>query len=351
MGGGRGSYTRGRGKPPAAESAPRRGSEMIGERPPAPQYGPQVPQLPGYSAVAPRPGAPPMASMALGRATSHGIAPGLAGDEALGAAAAGGNGGRGGMRGGRSLNEIIITKPSNLVTKQGKTGNPVSLQTNYFCVTKTPKWNVYQYRVDFLPDIDLSRVRRGVFSEHKAHFKGYIFDGTVLFTTAALPDKQTEFVSKTREGEPVKIIVKFVGVVQITDMQYLQILNLILRRAMEGLNLQLVGRNFFDAVAKIKVDFREYRMEIWPGYITSIRQQERDIMLCVEIAHKIMRTDTLYDILKRCINESRNYQDIFKKEVIGKLAFDCMFLILSKFVSFHNRLNCFDRLQQQDIPH
>lgn len=328
MGGGRGSYSRGRGKPTPAESAPRRGTEMIGERPPAPQYGPQVPQLPGISQFAPRPGAP-MAPMALGRSTSHGLVPALGGDEPLAGAAAGGNG-RGGMRGGRLLNEIVITRPANLVTKQGQTGQPVSLQTNYFCVTKTPKWNVYQYRVDFLPDIDLSRVRRGILGQCKEHFdfKGYIFDGTVLFTTKALAEKITEFTTKNREGEAVKIIVKYVGVVQTTDVQYLQILNLILRRAMEGLKLQLVGRNFFDAIAKIKVDFREYRMEIWPGYITSIRQQERDIMLCVEIAHKIMRTDTLYDIMKRCISESRNYQDIFKKEVIGKLFYvSCLFMV------------------------
>lgn len=275
--------------------------------------GPQVPQLPGYSQFTPRPGAPPSNPLAQGRASSHGIAPmadsGAGGD---------GNGGRGGFRGRRPLSEIIITRPSNLVTKQGQSGKSVSLQTNYFCVTKTPQWNVYQYRVDFVPDIDLARVRRGILSEHKAHFKGYIFDGTVLFTTQALPDKTTEFVSKNREGEPVKIIVKHVGVVQITDNQYLQILNLILRRAMEGLKLQLVGRNFFDAIGKIKVDFREYRMEIWPGYLTSIRQQERDIMLCVDIAHKIMRTDTLYHILKRCSSESRNFQDAFKKEVVGK---------------------------------
>lgn len=317
MGGGRGSYNRGRGKPTPAESAPRRGAEMIGERPPAPQYGPQVPQLPGHTQFAPRPGAPPSAPLALGRSTSHGLVPAMEGDGA-GDGAAGGNGGRGGIRGRRLLNEIVITRPSNLVTKQGATGQPVSLQTNYFCVTKTPKWNVYQYRVDFSPDIDLSRVRRGILSEHKAHFKGYIFDGTVLFTTQALAQEVTEFVSKTREDEPVKIIVKKVGIVQITDVQYLQILNLILRRAMEGLKLQLVGRNFFDAIAKIKVDFREYRMEIWPGYITSIRQQERDIMLCVEIAHKIMRTDTLYDILRRCSSESRNFQDNFRKEVIGE---------------------------------
>lgn len=324
MGGGRGQI-RGRGKPTPAESAPRRGSELIGERPTAPDVGINLPKLAGMAHFAPRPGAPPLTESGLGRSSSHGVAPGIAGDEP------GAAGGRGGMRGGRLLNEIVVTRPKHIVTKQGVSGQAVSLQTNYFCVTKTPQWNVYQYRVDFLPEIDLSRIRRGVLSEHKQHFGGYIFDGTVLFTTKALADKQTEFVSKTKDGEAVKIVVRYVGVVQVTDGQYLQILNLILRRAMEGLNLQLVGRNFFDALAKVQVDFRNYKMEIWPGYITSIRQQERDIMLCVEIAHKIMRTDTLYDILKRCISESRNYQDIFKKEVIGKIWICFFERVLSGF--------------------
>lgn len=36
-----------------------------------------------------------------------------------------------------------------------------------------------------------------------------------------------------------------------TESQSLQILNLILRRAMGGLELQLVGRNFYDPDAKV----------------------------------------------------------------------------------------------------
>lgn len=60
-------------------------------------------------------------------------------------------------------------------------------------------------------------------------------------------------------------------------------------------------------------------MEIWPGYQTSIRQHEYDILLCAEIAHKVMRIDTLYHILKECAKESKNYIDAFKREVIGML--------------------------------
>lgn len=58
-------------------------------------------------------------------------------------------------------------------------------------------------------------------------------------------------------------------------------------------------------------------MEIWPGYLTSIRQHEQDILLCAEITHKVMRTDTVYNILKDCLRDSKDYQDSFKKHVVG----------------------------------
>jgi aubergine-like protein len=100
-----------------------------------------------------------------------------------------------------------------------------------------------------------------------------------------------------------------------TNEQGIQILNLILRRAMNGLHLQLVGRNLFDAAAK--VDIREYRIELWPGYVTSIRQHEQDVLLCCEIAHKTMRMQTVYDVLNDCRKNSRDLKEAFKREILG----------------------------------
>jgi len=55
-------------------------------------------------------------------------------------------------------------------------------------------------------------------------------------------------------------------------------------------------------------------MELWPGYQTSIRQHESDILLCTEVAHKVMRTDTLYNILSEAIRDNDDYQTAFKRE-------------------------------------
>lgn len=50
--------------------------------------------------------------------------------------------------------------------------------------------------------------------------------------------------------------------------------------------------------------------------MTSIRQHETDILLCAEVTNKVMRTETVYDILKTCAEE-RDYRTKFTQAVLG----------------------------------
>lgn len=162
---------------------------------------------------------------------------------------------RGVVRGKRVIAELVHSRPQDLKTKCGSIGEKVSLQTNYFRVLRKPNWSIHQFRVDFSPDVDMIRLRRAYLAQHKEIFGGYLFDGTVLFCTNFFMDQvengQKELITKNREGEIIQIKIKHVGIVDVSDAQQIQVLNLILRRAMEGLQLQLVGRNFFDPVAKV----------------------------------------------------------------------------------------------------
>ncbi|TDG47295.1 hypothetical protein AWZ03_006288 [Drosophila navojoa] len=230
---------------------------------------------------------------------------------------------RGSVRGRRILSDVVRSRPKGLVTKCGFTGRKITVQTNYYKVKKPLNWTIYQYRVDFVPDVDNTRLRRGLLSEHRQVLGGYIFDGTILFCITQfkkIPNSPyvLELLTKSRGGENILIKIKHVGTVEAADNQQFQVLNLILRRAMEGLQLQLVSRNFFDPQAKIPLD--RFRVELWPGYTTSIRQHESDILLCTEIAHKVMRTDSLYQVLSKVICESEDYQAAFRREVIGVIV-------------------------------
>jgi len=61
-------------------------------------------------------------------------------------------------------------------------------------------------------------------------------------------------------------------------------------------------------------------MELWPGYETSIRQHEKDILLSTEITHKVMRTETAYDILRRCSQNPARHQDEFRVNVLDLIV-------------------------------
>ncbi|KAH8412391.1 hypothetical protein KR009_001692 [Drosophila setifemur] len=212
---------------------------------------------------------------------------------------------RGSVRGRRLITEVVHSRPQGLATKNGVTGSNILVQANYF------------------------KVLLGLLG-------GYIFDGTSLFCTKlfkAVPNRPyvLELLTKNRAGENIQIIIKHVSSVEAADNQQFQVLNLILRRAMEGLNLQLVARNYFDPQAKINMP--NFRMELWPGYQTSIRQHESDILLCAEIAHKVMRTDSLYNILAEAIRDESDYQNAFKRQVIG-VTFGIQYTIGAVYAQF-----------------
>ncbi|XP_044315488.1 protein piwi isoform X1 [Drosophila rhopaloa] len=215
--------------------------------------------------------------------------------------------------------DIVNTRPAELVSKLGKDGRPIRLQTNFFRIKTKPEWRIVHYHVEFEPSIENPRVRMGILSNHASFLgSGYLFDGLQLFTTRKFEQELTVLRGKSKLDIDYTISIKCVGFISTAEPRFLQVLNLILRRSMKGLKLELVGRNLFDPYAKIEI--REHKMELWPGYETSIRQHEKDILLCTEIAHKVMRTETIYDIMRRCSQNPSRHQDEFRLNVLDLIV-------------------------------
>jgi len=95
----------------------------------------------------------------------------------------------------------------------------------------------------------------------------------------------------------------------------------VLRSAMEKLQLEMIKRNYYDPKAAIHLP--QHKLELWPGYITSIRQHESQVLLCCEISHKILRTDTVLEqmgeILKRA-GAGQGYRSLVEKNLLGSIV-------------------------------
>lgn len=124
--------------------------------------------------------------------------------------------------------------------------------------------------------------------------------------------------TSTENGVYMMTVKKTKNQLSMTSKRGDQLLNIIMRRAMSGLGLQLIRRNPYDA--KSKIVLKDYKLELLPGYLSSIRKHEEKILLCCEITHKVLRTETAYDILKRCKEEESNPKDSFKRQIIGAVV-------------------------------
>lgn len=193
----------------------------------------------------------------------------------------------------------------------------MQLTTNYFILKRKPNWCLYQYRVDFTPEPELLGIRRRLMFMHKQLLGGYLYDTrNTIYMVNKLEQNPTVLEGSDRDENVYSVSFRLVGIISMDTSESLQVLNVILRRAMDGLQLQLIGRNFFDP--KAVTNLPQAQLQLWPGYITSIRQHETDVMLCAEITNKVMRTETIHSIMTRLYRESgNNFRTAFQQEVLG----------------------------------
>jgi len=230
--------------------------------------------------------------------------------------------GRGSTRGTRDRGVFLRTRPDSLVSKQGKGGKDCNLLANYFMLTGKTDWKLMQYRVDFKPELDETFIKKMLMRDNQHVLPKYMFDGSVLFTTSRLTPNGDPFILNAtgkRDGQVYEITIKEVGELQPTDYHYIQFFNMVLRQCLEKLQLELLGRNYYDS--KAAHIMKAAKLELWPGYVTSIRQHESNVLLCCEISTKVLRMETVLDQLRECYKrDPKNYQNLATKLLLGQIV-------------------------------
>jgi len=61
------------------------------------------------------------------------------------------------------------------------------------------------------------------------------------------------------------------------------------------------------------------RLEVWPGYDSSILQFENGAGLVVDIIHKMISTQTVYDVMSNILQQ-RNFREVCMREIVGQIV-------------------------------
>ncbi|XP_045313543.1 piwi-like protein 1 isoform X2 [Leopardus geoffroyi] len=230
---------------------------------------------------------------------------------------------RGGRR--RDFHDLGVNTRQNLdhvrESKTGSSGIIVRLSTNHFRLTSRPQWALYQYHIDYNPLMEARRLRSALLFQHEDLIgRCHAFDGTILFLPKRLQHKVTEVFSQTRNGEHVRITITLTNELPPTSPTCLQFYNIIFRRLLKIMNLQQIGRNYYNPSDPI--DIPNHRLVIWPGFTTSILQYENNIMLCTDVSHKVLRSETVLDFMFNLYHqiEEHRFQEQVSKELIGLIV-------------------------------
>ncbi|KTG39987.1 hypothetical protein cypCar_00008902 [Cyprinus carpio] len=108
---------------------------------------------------------------------------------------------------------------------------------------------------------------------------------------------------------------------------------------MKLLGLKLVGRNHYDPNAVVILG--KHRLQVWPGYSTSIKHTDGGLYLIVDISHKVLRNDSVLDVMNLFYQGSReSFQDVCTKEFVGSIV----------ITRYNNRIYRIDDIEWSKSP-
>lgn len=84
-----------------------------------------------------------------------------------------------------------------ILSVTGSSGIPVKIITNLFGLWLPSGWQMYQYRVEFSPELESRRLRLALLYSHpKFQLKAKAFDGATLFLTEKLESNVSLYVTQ-----------------------------------------------------------------------------------------------------------------------------------------------------------
>ena len=96
----------------------------------------------------------------------------------------------------------------------------------------------------------------------------------------------------------------------------IQLYNVLFNRIMKVLKMARVGFSWYNPQSSVLVP--QHKLEIWPGYVTAAQYQEDGVMLCCDVSHKVLRSETVYDLLKEICRDKRGpFNDNAVKAIVG----------------------------------
>ncbi|GAB0095298.1 Protein argonaute-3 [Sergentomyia squamirostris] len=221
---------------------------------------------------------------------------------------------------------VTVTEPlRETATKEpllyrGKAGVITNTACNYLALQWKTTDRIFEYSVNFNPPIDGINLRVKIIHQIEAEIgKIFVFSGFNIYLPRKL-DKMTVCkteLSTSTTKETVTVTIKFIK--EKPDEELSPFLNQLFNRIMRELKYVRYKRKQFDPTKAKFVP--QHKLEIWPGYVTSVDTFEGGLMLNMDVSHRRLSSMTVRELMSDIHNKYPNdFHKQVKAALIGKVV-------------------------------
>ncbi|XP_042240519.1 piwi-like protein Ago3 [Homarus americanus] len=214
------------------------------------------------------------------------------------------------------LQQLSIQDTDDQVCRQGTTGTKLPFLSNWIRLSLKENKAVFEYEVKFVPQVDARNLRFRLLNSMRDKIGSVkSFDGSLLWLPIMLPNKNVTYTTANPlNKENVKIEIVYKKQTELDTSVHLY--NVLFNRIMKILKLAKIGRNYFSPGGAVLIP--QHQLEVWPGYVTAVNYQDGGLMLCVDVSHRVLRTQTCYDMMSElCQIQKANSKILIVKQFIG----------------------------------
>ncbi|MCI4392876.1 hypothetical protein PGIGA_G00150980 [Pangasianodon gigas] len=215
--------------------------------------------------------------------------------------------------------ELKMEAAREPLKKVGTKGDPVSIGSNYVPI-RCKNEAVFQYHITFTPNVESISMRFGMMKDHRSTTGDVVaFDGSILYLPKRLEEVVHLKAERRTDSQEIDIKIQMTKILPPHSDLCIPFYNVVLRRVMKILGLNLIGRNHYDP--KSAVVLGKHRLQVWPGYSACIKHTDGGLYLAVDISHKVLRNDSVLDVMNVIYQQSReSFKDECTKELIGSIV-------------------------------
>ncbi|ODM98432.1 Piwi-like protein 1 [Orchesella cincta] len=224
--------------------------------------------------------------------------------------------------------DYIPSRPKGF-DKKGTSGKPMyRTVSNYYGLSLAKGNGMMLYNVTVAVDppsdeMDDKKLRALVRTK-KEEIGSYIITGNQLVTTRPLSDEMLQpFVVSPVDGHPTyTVTISYLRDVHAHEGCVIHFYNVVVKMIQKHLNHCQLGRHYYNPEGRIEL--KTLKLELWPGFMNSIRSQDGGLMMNVECCWKVLINQNIFEkfdeIRKQVGQDDPSYQENCAKAIVGKMV-------------------------------